>query len=104
MSRILSQDIQEEKEKNPRIRNGVAKDRIISTVEPQNASREQISSGTFNGYKVHVTKEVTFNIVTSITVAPENRSCGLRWERKIAELVQHWPAAGEMPGQTTEEW
>jgi transposase len=44
LSRILSQDIEEDKNNKSKIRQGVAKDRIISTTEPSNAPRQKILS------------------------------------------------------------
>jgi len=88
LARILSQDIQEEKGKHPTIRNGVAKDRIISTTDPDMRHGRKSSSGKFNGYKAHITKEVTSDIVTSITVAPANRPDGEETERLLTEADQ----------------
>jgi len=39
LAKILSQDIEEDKNQKPKIKREVAKDRIISTTEPSNASR-----------------------------------------------------------------
>ena len=88
LSRILSQDIDEDKDEHPTIRNGVAKDRIISTTDPDMRHGRKSSSGKFNGYKAHITKEVTSDIVTSITVAPANRPDGEETQKLLTEADQ----------------
>ena len=37
LAKIVSQDIEEDKENRPKIKKGVAKDRIISTTDPKDA-------------------------------------------------------------------
>jgi len=88
LARILSQDIDEDKEKKPTIRKGVAKDRIISTTDPDMRHGRKSSSGKFNGYKAHITTEVTSDIVTSITVAPGNRPDGEQTHKLLTEADQ----------------
>ena len=49
LAKILSQDIEEDKNRKPKIRQGVAKDRIISTTDPEIRHGRKSSAGKFNG-------------------------------------------------------
>jgi len=59
LAKIVSQDIEEDAENKPQIKKGVAKDRIISTTDPEMRHGRKSSSGKFNGYKTHITKDVS---------------------------------------------
>ena len=72
LSRIVSQDMEEDEDKKPKIKRGVAKDRIISTTDPEMRHGRKSRSGKFNGYKTHLTKDVSSEIITNIDVSPAN--------------------------------
>ncbi len=72
LARIVSQDIEEDKENKPKIKKGVAKDRIISTTDPEMRHGRKSRSGKFNGYKTHLTKDVSSEIITNIDVSSGN--------------------------------
>ncbi|HEA65063.1 MAG TPA: hypothetical protein ENI02_02865 [Candidatus Aminicenantes bacterium] len=74
LAKIVAQDIEEDKENKPKIKKGVAKDRIISTTDPEMRHGRKSSSGKFNGYKTHITKDV---------------SAGNCPDQKMAELIFH---------------
>jgi len=65
-ARIVSQDIEEDKENKPKIKKGVAKDRIISTTDSEMRHGRKSSSGKFNGYKSHILKNADSDIITNI--------------------------------------
>jgi len=69
LAKIVAQDIEEDKENKPKIKKGVAKDRIISTTDPEMRHGRKSSSGKFNGYKTHITKDVDSGIITNIDVS-----------------------------------
>ena len=72
LAKIVSQDTEKDEEGKPRIRKGVAKDRIISTADPEMRHGRKSKSGKFNGYKTHLTKDVSSDIVTNIDVSAAN--------------------------------
>ncbi|MEA1964802.1 MAG: IS1182 family transposase [Candidatus Aerophobetes bacterium] len=72
LAKIVSQDIQEDKKGKPKIKKGVAKDRIISTTDPEMRHGRKSKSGKFNGYKNHILKDVDSDIITNIDVSPGN--------------------------------
>ena len=56
----------------PKIKKGVAIDRIISTTDPEMRHGKKSSSGKFNGYKTHLTKDTLSEIITNIDVSSGN--------------------------------
>jgi len=72
LARIVSQDIEKDKKGKPKIKKGVAKDRIISTTDPEMRHGRKSRSGKFNGYKNHILKDVDSDIITNIDVSAGN--------------------------------
>jgi len=72
LAKIVSQDIEKDKKGKPKIKKGVAKDRIISTTDPEMRHGRKSRSGKFNGYKTHLTKDVDSDIITNIDVSAGN--------------------------------
>ena len=72
LAKIVSQDIEQDKENKPKIKKEVAKDRIISTTDPEMRHGRKSSAGKFNGYKTHLTKDVSSEIITNIEVSSGN--------------------------------
>jgi transposase/IS5 family transposase len=60
-------------EEGPQIREGVATDRIISTVDPEMRHGRKSSSTRFDGYKVHVSEAVESEFITGVAVTPGNQ-------------------------------
>jgi Transposase and inactivated derivatives len=87
LTQILAQDItdpedtdpeetgseEKEVEEGPQIREGVATDRIISTIDPEMRHGRKSSSTRFDGYKVHVTEAVESEFITGVAVSPGNQ-------------------------------
>jgi transposase len=63
---------EEETDEGPQIRQGVATDRVISTVDPEMRHGRKSSSTRFDGYKVHVTEAVESEFITGVSVTPGN--------------------------------
>lgn len=72
LAKIVSQDIEKDEENKPRIKKGVSKDRVISTTDPEMRHGRKSSSGKFNGYKTHLTKDASSDIITNIDVSSGN--------------------------------
>jgi transposase/IS5 family transposase len=60
-------------EEGPQIREGVATDRVISTVDPEMRHGRKSSSTRFDGYKVHITEAVESEFITGVAVTPGNQ-------------------------------
>ncbi|MCS4034954.1 transposase [Salinibacter ruber] len=60
-------------EEGLQIRQGVATDRIISTVDPEMRHGRKSSSTRFDGYKVHITEAVESEFITGVAVSPGNQ-------------------------------
>jgi len=90
LAKILSQDIEESKNKKPKIKRGVAKDRIISTTDPEMRHGRKSSAGKFNGYKTHITKDVASDVITNVDVSPANCPDGKMTEPLIEEAEEEF--------------
>ena len=90
LAKIVSQDIEENKENKPKIKKGVAKDRVISTTDPEMRHGRKSRSGKFNGYKTHLTKDVDSDIITNIDVSPGNCPDGDMAEPLIDETKEEF--------------
>ena len=69
-------DDEADAEEGPRIRQGVATDRVISTVDPEMRHGRKSSSKRFDGYKVHVTEAVESEFITGVAVTLGNQHDG----------------------------
>jgi len=72
LAKIVSQNIKKDKKGKPKIRKDVAKDRVISTTDPQMRHGRKSNSRKFNGYKTHIIKDVDSDIITNIDVSAGN--------------------------------
>ena len=70
MERLIGQDIEVTEEGKTKIRQGVAKDRQCSVVDPDMRHGRKSSSKLFNGYKVTVAVEPKSGILTGIDTMP----------------------------------
>jgi transposase len=72
LEQLLEQDIREDDEGKPTIRQGVAKDRVISTVDPEMRHGRKSSSTRFDGYKGHIAVDPESELITAVAVTPAN--------------------------------
>ncbi len=72
LEQILTQDIDTDEKGQHEIRQGVAKDRVISTVDTEMRHGRKSSSKRFDGYKGHVAVDTDNELVTEVTVTPGN--------------------------------
>ncbi len=68
------------------LRQGVARDRVISTVDPEARHGRKTRRAPFDGYKVHVAVEPESELITEIDVAPANVSDGSIASALLPEL------------------
>ena len=75
LARVVEQDIEPDGDASQvRIRQGVAKDRVISTTDPEMRHGHKTSSGRFDGAKVNVTMDETTELITDVGVLKGNAS------------------------------
>ena len=90
LAKIVSQDTEEDEEGKPTIKKGVAKDRIISTTDPEMRHGRKSSAGKFNGYKTHITKDVDCDIITNVDISAGNYPDGGMTEKLIDETESEY--------------
>jgi len=76
LATITEQDIEISPEGKVKLRNGVAKDRIISVEDPEMRHGHKTSRGKFNGHKVQIMMDEASEIITNIEVTPGNQADG----------------------------
>ena len=72
LATVAGQDVELDDDGNFRIRRGVAKDRVVSVVDPDARHGRKSSHGHFDGYKVHVAVDPSTELVTEVEVTPAN--------------------------------
>src|SRR5438128_2485413 len=71
LARILGQDIERD-ENGPRLKQGVAADRLISVHDPEMRHGRKSSSHRFNGHKAQVAVDTDSQLITAVEVLPGN--------------------------------
>src|SRR6266542_34547 len=71
LARILGQDIERD-EHGPRLKRGVAPDRLISVHDPEMRHGRKSSSHRFNGHKAQVAVDTDSQLITAVAVLPGN--------------------------------
>jgi hypothetical protein len=71
LARILAQDIEHD-ENGPRLKQGVAPDRLISVHDPEMRHGRKSSSHRFNGHKAQVAVDTDSQLITAVEVLPGN--------------------------------
>ncbi len=72
LATVAGQDVEEVPDGSFRIRRGVARDRVISTVDQQARHGRKSASGPFDGYKAHLAVEPDSELITEVAVTPAN--------------------------------
>jgi transposase len=66
------QDSSSPEDRAPRLRRGVAKDRVLSVVDPQMRVGHKSQRQSWAGYKVHIAEEPDSELITQVGVRPAN--------------------------------
>ncbi|MGH8918828.1 MAG: transposase, partial [Actinomycetes bacterium] len=118
LATVLGQDLEEGTDGVFRIARRVARDRVISTVDPQARHGHKTAARGFDGYKGHVAINPDSEIITATTVTPGNTGDAAAAPVLIADLlpdaaaahtpaepttVQDQPTAGVEPGDPTND-
>ena len=86
LATILGQDLEEDEERHHRIVRGVARDRVISTVDPDTRHGHKTSSRSFDGYKGHIAVDPESELITASEVTRGNAADGTVAETLIEDL------------------
>jgi len=88
LATVLGQDLDQGSERVFRIARRVAKDRVISTVDPDTRHGHKSSARGFDGYKGHAAVDPDSEIITATTVTPGNAGDASVAEDLIADLLE----------------
>jgi hypothetical protein len=69
---VSTQDIEQKEDGSVTIKRGVAKDRVISTTDPEMRHGRKSHSRLFDGYKSHTAIDKESEFITAVTVTPGN--------------------------------
>ena len=72
LEQLLGQDVTRQSDGQHAIRQGVAAERVISTVDPEMRHGRKSFSTRFDGYKGHIAADPESELVTEVTVTPAN--------------------------------
>ena len=93
LATVIGQDLEADETGMMRIVRRVAKDRVISTVDPQTRHGHKTAARGFDGYKGHVGVDPDSEIVTATRVSPGNAGDASVAEDLIADLLPEAAAA-----------
>ncbi|MGH9054811.1 MAG: transposase, partial [Acidimicrobiales bacterium] len=96
LATVLGQDLEESEGGTFSIARRVAKDRVISTVDPEARHRHKTSARGFDGYKGHAAIDPDSEIVTDTVVSAGNQGDASVAEELIDDLVED-PADDGVP-------
>ena len=97
LATVVGQDIEEGDDGVMRIARQVAKDRVISTVDPETRHGRKTRARGFDGYKGHAAVDPDSEIITATIVTPGNAGDASVAEDLIADLLDDGPAVTEAP-------
>ncbi len=72
LATVAGQDVESDDDGNFRIRRGVARDRVISVVDPDARHGRKSRHGHFDGYKAHIAADPETELVTEVEVTAGN--------------------------------
>jgi len=101
LATVVGQDIEEGADGLFRIVRGVAKDRIISTVDPEARHGHKTASRHFDGYKCHIAVDAESEIITATEVTAGNVGDASAAEALLADILKG--ARDESQGDATHE-
>jgi hypothetical protein len=87
LATVVGQDIEQREDGVFRILRGVAKDRVISTVDPEARHGHKTAARGFDGYKGHVAVDPESEIITATDVTPGNVADGDAAESLLADVL-----------------
>jgi Transposase DDE domain/Transposase domain (DUF772) len=97
---VVGQDLEQRDDGTFRIARRVAKDRVISTVDPEARHGHKTAARGFDGYKGHIAIDPDSEIITATTVTAGNVADGNVAEALVTDLLDETPAAASGDGAT----
>ncbi|GAC1361429.1 MAG: hypothetical protein NVSMB32_00360 [Actinomycetota bacterium] len=89
LAALVAQDVEIDPETGqPRIRKGVAKDRIVSTTDTEMRHGRKSASRRFDGHKLHVVEEESTEIILGVNIGPGNGGDGEQAAPLIEEIAE----------------
>jgi Transposase DDE domain/Transposase domain (DUF772) len=86
---VAGQDVEEGKDGTFRIARKVARDRVISTVDPQARHGHKSRARTFDGYKAHLGIDPDDELITNVALTPANTA-----DREVVDELLDEPGTG----------
>jgi Transposase DDE domain/Transposase domain (DUF772) len=90
---VVGQDLEQRDDGMFRIARRVAKDRVISTVDPEARHGHKTAARGFDGYKGHIAIDPDSEIITATTVTAGNASDGSVADALVADVLAAPPVA-----------
>jgi hypothetical protein len=90
---VVGRDLEQRDDGMFRIARRVAKDRVISTVDPEARHGHKTAARGFDGYKGHIALDPDSEIITATTVTAGNASDGSVADALVADVLREPPAA-----------
>ncbi len=115
LATVLGQDLDRDEAGVFRIARRVARDRVISTVDPEARHGHKTAARGFDGYKGHIGVDPDSEIITATVVGPGNAGDAAAAEELIGDLLEEHTtievdaevgvevAADDLPGGPTDE-
>ncbi len=100
---VVGQDLEESTDATFRIARRVAKDRVISTVDPQARHGHKTAARGFDGYKGHAATDPDSEIITNTKVTPGNAGDASVAEDLIEDLLADADGDDEATGDDIDE-
>lgn len=101
LAAALAQDLEEGPDGVLRIRRGVARDRLLSTVDPDARHGHKTEAHGFDGYKGHVAMDPESELISAATVTAGNGADSTVAEELIADLAAEHTDAEEPEDETS---
>jgi hypothetical protein len=102
LATVVGQDIEQREDGVFRIVRGVAKDRVISTVDPETRHGHKTAARGFDGYKGHVAVDPESEIITATEVTAGNVADGDAAESLLAEVLAKTPSGTDSEAKPQE--
>jgi hypothetical protein len=103
LATVVGQDLEETDDGTFRIARRVAKDRVISTVDPEARHGHKTAARGFDGYKGHIAMDPDSEIITDTTVTPGNAGDASVAEDLIDDLIDDAAAGDDAGDEATAE-
>ena len=91
---VAGQDVDQDEDGRFRIARKVARDRVISTVDPQARHGHKSRARTFDGYKAHLGIDPDHELITNVAVTPANTP-----DRDVVDELLTEPASPAEAGE-----